>query len=85
MEQVFRNAGFRDVAIHEVPARRRFPSLAQARQYLEGPLPLREPMARLSEAEREQAWAEIEETLRPFVSPHGYDSACELLIAVGTK
>jgi len=54
-------------------------------QYLRGPLPLRELMARLSEAEREQAWAEIEETLRQFVGPSGYDSPCELLIGVGTK
>lgn len=85
MEQAYRNASFRDVAIHRVPTRRRFPSLAQAMQYMKGPLPLRELMARLSEAEREQAWAEIEETLRQFVGPNGYDSPCELLIGVGTK
>jgi ubiquinone/menaquinone biosynthesis C-methylase UbiE len=85
MEQAYRNAGFRDVAIQEFPTRRRFPSLAQAMQYLRGPLPLRELMVRLSEAEREQAWAEIEETLRQFVGPNGYDSPCELLIGVGTK
>ena len=85
MEQAYRNAGFRDVAIQELQTRRRFPSLAQAMQYLRGPLPLRELMARLSAAERDQAWAEIEETLRQFVSPSGYDSPCELLIGVGTK
>jgi hypothetical protein len=54
-------------------------------QYLRGPLPLRELMVRLSEAEREQAWAEIEEMLRQFVGPNGYDSPCELLIGIGTK
>lgn len=85
MEQAYRNASFRDVAIHGVPARRRFSSLEQAMQYLKGPLPLRELMARLSEAEREQAWAEMEETLRQFAGPNGYDSPCELLIGVGTK
>ena len=85
MEQAYRNAGFRDVVIQEFPTRRRFPSLAQAMQYMKGPLPLRELMARLSETEREQAWAEIEEALRQFVGPNGYDSPCELLIGVGTK
>ena len=85
MERAYRNAGFRDVVIHEVPTRRRFPSLAQAMQYMKGPLPLRELMVRLSDAEREQAWADIEETLRQFVSPNGYDSPCELLIGVGSK
>ena len=85
MGQAYRNAGFRDVTIHEFPTRRRFPSLAEAMQYAKGPLPLRELMARLSEAERERAWAKIEEALRQFVGPNGYDSPCELLIGVGTK
>lgn len=85
MEEAYRNADFRDVEVHAFPTRRRFPSLAEAIQYAKGPLPLRELMARLSEAEREQAWAEIEEELRQFVDPNGYDSPCELLIGVGTK
>jgi hypothetical protein len=54
-------------------------------QYARGPLPLRELMARLSRAEQEQAWAEIERELAQFVGPQGYDSPCELLIGVGTK
>jgi hypothetical protein len=83
MEEAYRNTGFRDVAIQEFPTRRRFSSLAQAMQYMRGPLPLRELMARLSEAEREEAWAEIEEALQQFVGPGGYDSPCALLIGVG--
>jgi hypothetical protein len=54
-------------------------------QYARGPLPLRELMARLSRAEQEQAWAEIERALAPFVGAQGYDSPCELLIGAGTK
>ena len=42
-------------------------------------------MARLSPSEQDQAWAEIERTIAQFVGPTGYDSPCELLIAVGTK
>ena len=52
-------------------------------QYARGPLPLRELMARLSRAEQQQAWAEIERALAQFVGPQGYDSPCELLIGVG--
>ncbi len=85
MEETYRNADLRDVEVHTFPTRRRFPSLAEAIRYAKGPLPLRELMARLSEAEREQAWAEIEEALRQFAGPTGYDSPCELLIGVGTK
>jgi hypothetical protein len=42
-------------------------------------------MARLSHAEQEEAWAEIERALAQFVGPQGYDSPCELLVGVGMK
>jgi SAM-dependent methyltransferase len=85
LEDAFGTAGFGEVSVHAVPTRRRFPSLAEAIQYARGPLPLRELMARLSRAEQEQAWAEIERALAQFAGPQGYDSPCELLIGVGTK
>jgi len=85
LQDAFGTAGFREISVHAVPARRRFPSLAEAMQYARGPLPLRELMARLSRADQEQAWAEIERALAQFVGPQGYDSPCELLIGVGTK
>jgi len=85
LENAYRTAGFREVTVHTVPIRRRFPSLVDAMQYARGPLPLRELMVRLSEAEQEQAWAEIERALGQFVGPNGYDSTCELLIGAGTK
>ena len=85
LEDAYRTAGFREISIHAVPTRRRFPSLGEAIQYARGPLPLRELMARLSRAEQEQAWAEIERALGQFAGPQGYDSPCELLIGVGTK
>ena len=42
-------------------------------------------MARLSRAEQEQAWADIERALAQFAGLQGYDSPCELLIGTGTK
>jgi len=59
--------------------------LAEAMQYAKGPLPLRELMAQLNALQRERAWAEIENALRQFGGPDGYDSSCELLIGIGTK
>jgi SAM-dependent methyltransferase len=85
LEDAYRTAGFREISVHTVATRRRFPSLGEAMQYARGPLPLRELMARLSHAEQEQAWAEIEHVLAQFVGPNGYDSPCELLIGAGTK
>ena len=85
LEDAFGTAGFREISVHTVLTRQRFPSLAEAMQYARGPLPLRELMARLGRTEQEQAWAEIERALAQFVGPQGYDSPCELLIGVGTK
>ena len=85
LEDAYLTAGFREIFVHTVPTRQRFPTLGEAMQYARGPLPLRELMARLSRAEQEQAWAEIERALAQFVGRQGYDSPCELLIGVGTK
>ena len=85
LQDAFSAAGFRDVTVHTVPTRRRFPSLSVAMQYARGPLPLRELMTRLSPSERDQAWAEIERALAQFVGPTGYDSPCDVLIGVGMK
>ena len=52
LEDAFGTAGFREISVHTVPTRRRFPSLGEAMQYARGPLPLRELMARLSFAEQ---------------------------------
>ena len=85
LEDAYRTAGFREVSVHTVPIRRRFPSLAEAMQYERGPLPLRELMVRLSDAEQAQAWAEIEQALGQFVGPNGFEATSEQLIGVGTK
>jgi ubiquinone/menaquinone biosynthesis C-methylase UbiE len=84
LEAAYRAVGFRDVAVHAVPTRYRFPSAAEAVEYARA-LPVQELMAQLNEIEREHAWAEIEQELRQFEGPDGYDSPCELLIGVGTK
>jgi ubiquinone/menaquinone biosynthesis C-methylase UbiE len=79
-------ASFRDITIHEFPARRQFPSLADAIDYAKvTPLPLRELMDQLNEEQRAQAWAEIERSLAQFAGPDGYDSPCEFLIGIASK
>jgi ubiquinone/menaquinone biosynthesis C-methylase UbiE len=85
LEDAYRTAGFREVSVHTVPIRRRFPSLAEAMQHVRGPLPLRELMVRLSDAEQAQAWAEIERAFGQFVGPNGFEATYEQLIGVGTK
>lgn len=46
---------------------------------------LHQMLGSLSDAEKNEAWAEIEDTLRQFEGPSGFEGPCELIVAVGTK
>jgi ubiquinone/menaquinone biosynthesis C-methylase UbiE len=84
LEGVFKAAGFLEIVIHSVGIRRRFRSTADAVQTTKNPL-LQQLMTKLSDAEREQAWEEIEQQFRQFEGPKGLEMSGELLIGVGTK
>jgi ubiquinone/menaquinone biosynthesis C-methylase UbiE len=84
LEKNFRDGGFPDVAVHTVSTQRRFPSSAEVIRRLKDDMP-GQSIARLSDAEREQAWAEVEQQLRRFEGPNGCEVPGELLIGVGTK
>ena len=45
---------------------------------------LHQMLASLTRAEREEAWAEVEEALREFEGPDGFVGPCELLVGAGT-
>jgi SAM-dependent methyltransferase len=84
IEGVFRTAGFPDIVIHEVPLVRRYASTSEAIRALQNPV-LQQLLDRLNDAEREQAWAEIEQQLSRFDGPKGFEVRGEILIGVGTK
>ena len=84
LEGLFKEAGFFDIAVHSVTLRRRFASAEKASQALENPV-LRQLMAKLSEAEREQAWDEVKRELSRFEGPNGCEMTGEILIGVGRK
>jgi hypothetical protein len=86
LEDCYKKAGFRDVAVRAVPVRRHFPSLAEAIRAMKDSFPRLQPlMAKLSDADREQAWSEIEQQLTQFEGPNGFEAPGEWLIGVGTK
>lgn len=86
LEDAYRRAGFLDVAVHAVSIRRRFPSTAEAIRAMKDFFPfIQDLMAKLSDAERELAWTEIERQLGQFESPDGFEVPGEVLIGVGTK
>ena len=84
LENVFRNGGFPDVAVHTVNEPHRFPPGAEVIQRLKDSQ-LGEPIANLPDAQREQAWAEVEQQLRRFEEPNGWEFPGEVLIGVGSK
>ena len=84
LRDAFQQAGFRDVDVRAVPFVYRFPSLADAVRNLEEAQPLLvKLLAELSEDGRAAAWAEINQTLQPFVGPDGFAAPSEALIVVG--
>jgi SAM-dependent methyltransferase len=88
LEDAYRRAGFLDVAVHAVSTRRRFRSTAEAMCVMKdffSPFFLQDLMAKLSDAERELAWTEIERQLGQFESPDGFEVPGEALIGVGSK
>jgi hypothetical protein len=86
LEDVYKRAGFLNIPVHAVPIQRRFASIAEAIGRMRNSAgDLKELMNRLSEAERERTWVEIEEQLRRFERPNGLEVPGEVLIGVGTK
>ena len=87
LEDIYRQAGFHDAAVQAVGLRRHFACTADAIGALKefSPFFLRDLMAKLSDAERELAWSEIERQLGKFQTPDGLEVPGEALIGVGAK
>ena len=80
LEDWYKKAGFRDVAVRAVPVRRHFPSTAEAIRAMKGSFPrLQDLMAKLSDADRRLAWSEIEQQLSQFEGSNGFEAPGEWL------
>lgn len=86
LEEAFRAAGFRDVTSRLVQAPLKLRSAAECVRFEKESFgALHQMLSGLDEAGREAAWAEIEQELRAFEEPAGFEGPCELVIAVGIK
>jgi ubiquinone/menaquinone biosynthesis C-methylase UbiE len=85
LENAFRGGGFRNVTVHAVSFQRHFSSAPEVIQSLRDTRFIREATATIADAERDQAWAEIEQELAKFHGPYGLELPGEMLIGVGTK
>lgn len=86
MDALFKQAGFSRVATTTLAAPFRLPS---AKDYLDfvraSASPILQIFAGLDVAQREAAWAEIEDKLRAFDVPGGWEGPNELLLTVGQR
>lgn len=86
LEGVFRQAGFAHPEVYAVPVPHRMPSASEyVRVASEAFGAFNAMLARLSPPERASAWREVEETLRRFESPDGFEVPGECLVAAATK
>ena len=86
LEEVFRKAGFKDVQSRAVPAPVRTKTAGECVHFEKESFgALHQMLAGLDAAGREAAWQEIEEQLRSFETPGGFEGPCEIIIGVGVK
>jgi ubiquinone/menaquinone biosynthesis C-methylase UbiE len=86
LEEAYQRAGFGEIEVHAVDAPVRFPSASDCVRFeRESFGALHAMLATVSDREREQAWAEIEQALHQFEGPDGFVGPCELLVGVATR
>ena len=82
LEEAFRKAGFRDVQSRTVPAPVRMTTAAECVRFEKESFgALHQMLAGLDSAGREAAWREIEQELRAFETPAGFEGPCEMIVA----
>jgi SAM-dependent methyltransferase len=85
-EAAYEAAGFVDVTVTRVPSPVRMRTAAECVQFeRESFGALHQMLAGVTEAEREAAWQEIEQTLAQFEGPDGFVGPCEMLVVTGTR
>jgi hypothetical protein len=85
IEAAFEQAGFGDVEVRRLQAPLRLPSAAECVRFeRESFGALHQMLGGLDEAQREEAWSEIEHELSQYETADGFEGPCELLVAAGT-
>jgi hypothetical protein len=86
LEETLRKAGFRDVQSRTVPAPVRMKTAADCVRFEKESFgALHQMLAGLDSAGREAAWWEIEQELRAFETPAGFEGPCEMIVGAGIR
>jgi SAM-dependent methyltransferase len=85
LEAAYTRAGFTEIEVRRIDAPVRMRSAAECVRFeRESFGALHQMLSGLDEAEREEAWTEIEEELSRFETATGFEGPCELLVAAAT-
>ena len=86
LEKAYEKAGFRDVSVRTVSAPLRMPSAAECVRFeRESFGALHQMLSGVDDAEKNAAWEEIEQELRQFEGPNGFEGPCELVVGGAIK
>lgn len=86
IEELFRSAGFRDVASTALPAPFRMPSVQHYLDFVRSSAsPIQQILSRLDEPARQAAWAEMAQRLAQFQTADGWAGPNELLLTAARR
>jgi ubiquinone/menaquinone biosynthesis C-methylase UbiE len=86
IDDLFRQAGFAQVATTSVAAPFRLPTVKHYLDFVRtSASPILQILGQLDETAKNAAWAEIEEKLRAFDTPAGWEGPNELLLTLGYR
>jgi SAM-dependent methyltransferase len=86
LEAAYRQAGFRDARVREVPIALRLPSATACLQLVrETVVPITELLIGATQAECAATWAEVGQVLGQFDGPGGFELPGEVLVGTGAK
>lgn len=86
IDELFKSAGFRDVATTAIEAPFRLPSVRDYLAFIRSSAsPIQQILGRLDEAAAAAAWGEMEERLSVFATPLGWVGPNELLLTAGRR
>lgn len=86
IEELFRDAGFHDVASTALPAPFRMPSVHHYLDFVRSSAsPIQQILARLDEPARQAAWAEMAQRLAQFETAEGWIGPNELLLTAARR
>ena len=85
LEETFRASGLRNIAIHEFGICNTFSSITEVISRMAEAIVVRTPMASLSDAERQQFWAEVQREMGRYEHGGPCEIPGERLLGVGEK